>query len=76
MRPRTLLSRLPALALAAALAVSGGEPQQQQQPEAETTGTTAERAASARSELRPAQAAPDAKRPVRVILPSPYAARP
>lgn len=75
MRPRTLLSRLPALAFAAAVAVNGGEPQPQQ-PDAETTGTTAERAASARSEPRPAQAAPAAKRPVRVILPSPYAARP
>lgn len=71
---RTLLAGWPALVLAAVVAANEPRPEH---PDADTTGTTAERAPSARIELRPApQAAPAEKRPVRVILPSPYSARP
>lgn len=74
MKPsRTLLSGIPALALAAAVAVNGAEPSPAP-PDADTTGTT-ERAPAARGEPQQQQAAPGAKRPVRVILPSPYSAQ-
>lgn len=75
MQGRTLFPGLPALALAAAIAVNGDEPAPAQ-PDADTTGATVERASSARSERRPPQqATPAEKRPVRVILPSPYSAQ-
>jgi hypothetical protein len=65
----------PALVLTALVAASGAA-SPPAHPEPEVTGTAAERAAGEKAELRPSQesVAPE-KRPVRVILPSPYSGK-
>jgi hypothetical protein len=68
---RTLV---PAFALAAVLAVNGAAPPAQPDPDA--TGTATESVSRERAELRPTQeTVPAEKRPVRVILPSPYSGK-
>jgi hypothetical protein len=68
---RTLV---PALVLTAMVAANGA-PTPQPPREPEVTGT-AERTTSEKAELRPsAETAAPEKRPVRVILPSPYSGR-
>lgn len=71
---RTLLAGWPVLALAAVVAVNEPRPAP---PDAGTTGTAAS-APPARADLDhpPSPPASTGKRPVRVILPSPYSARP
>ena len=65
---------LPAVALAAALGANGVAAPAPQEPE--TTGEAARQAVPEKLELRPADdAAPSAKRAIRVILPSPYSER-
>ena len=62
----------PALVLTAMVAADGLSPSR----EPEVTGTASERAASEKTELRGgADAVAPEKRPVRVILPSPYSDR-
>jgi hypothetical protein len=57
-----------------AVAVSGEAPRTQ--PDAETTGTAPGADKREKAELRPShEALPPEKRPVRVILPSPYSDR-
>lgn len=71
---RMPLPGLPALALATVVAFNGGVAAPTQ-ADPDATGTAPERASPA-AELRPSQeTAPAEKRPVRVILPSPYSAR-
>jgi hypothetical protein len=69
---RTLV---PALVLTTMVAANGAA-SPPAHPEPEVTGTAVERPAPEKAELRPSQepVAPE-KRPVRVILPSPYSER-
>lgn len=65
----------PALVLTAMVAADGVSPPRSSR-EPEVTGTASERAASEKTELRGgADAVAPEKRPVRVILPSPYSDR-